>query len=70
MTKLAPDKNAFSCWHYKNDPTHVCFFSQPTFQWLAIQWDADIIFAEKDVVLFHKNTASSRQCPAVVWDNS
>ena len=62
MTKLAPEHNAFSCWHYKNDPTHVCFFSQATFQWLALQWDADMTFADKDVVLLHKKTASLRQC--------
>jgi hypothetical protein len=54
MTKLAPDDNAFSCWHYKNDLTHVCFFSQATFQWLALQWDTDMTFADTDVVLFHK----------------
>ena len=57
MTKLAPDDNAFSFWHYKNDLTHVCFFSQATFQWLALQWDADMTFADKDVVLFHKKNA-------------
>lgn len=62
MTKLTPDRNAFSTWHYKNDPTHVCFFSQATFKWLAFQWDADMTFADKDVVLFHKKAASSRQC--------
>lgn len=55
MTKLVPDNiNAFSCWHYKNDATHVCFFSQTTFQWLAIRWDADTTLADKDVILFHK----------------
>jgi len=64
MTKLVPDLDVFSCWHYKNDATHVCFFSLATFQWLALQWDADMTFADKDVVLFHKKTASSCQCLA------
>ena len=68
MTKLTPGPDAFSSWHYKNDPTHVCFFSQATFQWLALQWDADMTFADKDVVLFHKKTASSRQCLAAVCE--
>ena len=63
MTKLTPyTTDAFSNWHYKNDSTHVCFFSQRTFQWLALQWNADMTFADEDVVLFHKTTASSRQC--------
>lgn len=54
MTKLAMDRQAFVRWHYINDPTHVCFFSRLTFEWLATKWQAEIIFADKDVVLFHK----------------
>ncbi len=66
MTKLVPDHNAFSCWHYKNDSTHVCFFSRATFQWLALRWDADMTFVDKDVVLFHKKTVSGRNCLVTV----
>ncbi|MCP8897999.1 class I SAM-dependent methyltransferase [Gilvimarinus xylanilyticus] len=54
MTKRVLDKNAFTRWHYKNDPTHVCFFSQNTFHWLAQQWGAELILADKDVVLLQK----------------
>jgi len=54
MTKSAPDQDAFSSWHYKNDPTHVCFFSEFTFNWLAAQWNADLTFADKDVAIFQK----------------
>jgi len=36
MTLLAPaDAGAFSQWWYKNDPTHVSFYSAGTFDWLA-----------------------------------
>ena len=28
MTKLVRDRASFDTWHYKNDPTHVCFFSE------------------------------------------
>jgi len=56
MTKLVRDREAFSTWHYKNDPTHICFFSIDTFKWLAKQWGttpefigADIIFMQKTV---------------------
>ncbi|WP_206045406.1 class I SAM-dependent methyltransferase [Oceanicoccus sagamiensis] len=38
MTKMVIDQQAFAQWHYKNDPTHIGFFSQPTFEWLAGQW--------------------------------
>ena len=54
MTKRVLNQQAFSHWHYKNDPTHVCFFSIETFQWLADLWQAELIIAEKDVVLFIK----------------
>ncbi len=54
MTKLALGRAEFQRWHYKNDLTHVCFFSRRTFVWLAQKWGAEIIFADQDVVLFNK----------------
>ena len=54
MTKRVIDRDAFSRWHYKNDPTHVCFFSTATFQWLADHWRSTLTFPDKDVVLFTK----------------
>ena len=55
MTKSVARQEEFSQWYYKNDPTHVCFFSRETFVWLAHQWNAEVIFAEGDVVLFRKD---------------
>lgn len=54
MTKRVIDVNAFSRWHYKNDPTHVCFFSDATFSWLAAKWQAELEYVDKDVVVFRK----------------
>ena len=54
MTKLALDKTAFSTWHYKNDPTHVCFFSRATMEWLAGQWQAEFVLMGRDIVLLRK----------------
>ncbi|WP_455206577.1 class I SAM-dependent methyltransferase [Kaarinaea lacus] len=54
MTKLVIDRDAFANWHYKNDPTHVCFFSNETFRWLADLWHAKIEFTGNDVILFEK----------------
>lgn len=48
----------FERWHYKDDDTHVCFFSKKTFQWLADQYGLPVEFLPKGVVLFHKKTAS------------
>lgn len=54
MTKLALDVDAFARWHYKNDLTHICFYSRETFRWLAGQWGVEAIFVGKDVILFRK----------------
>ena len=54
MTKLVIDRDAFANWHYKNDSTHVCFFSQSTFTWLANLWQAKLEFYHNDVIVFEK----------------
>ena len=54
MTKLARDAAAFSGWHYKNDPTHIAFFSRDTFAWLGRHWGAVPEFIGDDVILFRK----------------
>ena len=72
MTKLAPDREAFARWTYKNDATHVCFFSGSTFEWLAAQWQAEITFVNRDVILFYKkmNTpAQSKLFPRKIRQN-
>jgi 2-polyprenyl-3-methyl-5-hydroxy-6-metoxy-1,4-benzoquinol methylase len=54
MTKLVADQAAFARWHYKNDLTHVVFFSQDTFRWIARTYNLDVVFLDKDVVLLRK----------------
>ncbi|MCK5197293.1 MAG: class I SAM-dependent methyltransferase [Spirochaetales bacterium] len=54
MTKLALDKDAFSKWHYKNDLTHVCFFSIETMEYLTKLWNTKYLLFGKDVILFQK----------------
>ena len=54
MTKLVIDRKAFTNWHYKNDRTHVCFFSQQTFNWLAEFWQAKLEYLGDDVIVFQK----------------
>ena len=52
MTKLVIDAEAFSRWHYKNDLTHVSFFSKTTMQWLAETYHCELEFVGKDVMIF------------------
>ena len=55
MTKLVLNQPAFANWHYKNDPTHVSFFSRQTFDWLGVQWGCPPTFVGQDVIVFEKN---------------
>lgn len=54
MTSQLADGRDFSSWHYKNDPTHIAFFSRWTFLWLGKRWGVDPVFEGDDVVLFRK----------------
>ncbi|GAL29258.1 putative methyltransferase [Vibrio variabilis] len=56
MTKLVIDVDAFAKWHYKNDQTHVVFFSRATFLYLAERDGLDIEFIGNDVILLRKLT--------------
>ena len=54
MTKLVCDRDAFVRWHYKNDQTHVCFFSVETWQWWAERMSAQLTQIGADVVLLRR----------------
>ncbi len=54
MTKLVRDREAFDGWHYKNDPTHVCFFSERTWHWWATRYDARLERIGADVILLQR----------------
>ncbi|MEH6566526.1 MAG: class I SAM-dependent methyltransferase [Halopseudomonas sp.] len=54
MTKRVTDQQAFVNWHYKSDPTHISYFSERSFHWLAQRWDAHLEIIGADVVLMRK----------------
>ena len=54
MTKRVIDKSRFLQWHYKNDPTHVSFFSEATFEFLAQRDGYEVSFPTADIALFKK----------------
>lgn len=56
MTKLVIDVEAFKTWHYKNDQTHVVFFSRATFMYLAQRDNLEFEFIGNDVILLRKLT--------------
>ncbi len=54
MTKLVISPERFANWHYTRDPTHICFFSVPTFRWLTDFLSAELQFADSDVIFLRK----------------
>lgn len=54
MTKRVLSQEAFACWHYKNDPTHVRFYSEDTFRFVAALYGMTVEFPSADVALFQK----------------
>jgi hypothetical protein len=52
MTQLRDEAPPFSTWFYKDDATHVCFFSHRTFQWLEKQYGLRAETHRNGVVLF------------------
>lgn len=54
MTKLVTSEMAFRNWHYIRDPTHICFYSQATFEYLAKHFSATVECVGSDVILLMK----------------
>ncbi|MCU7553629.1 class I SAM-dependent methyltransferase [Alteromonas sp. ASW11-19] len=55
MTKRVISATRFAHWHYKNDPTHVAFYSTATFEFIAARYGFHATFVDKDVVLLQKH---------------
>ncbi len=51
MTKLVRSKSPFAEWHYIRDRTHVCFYSEETFTWLANKVHAEVELIGNDVII-------------------
>ncbi|WP_148254459.1 class I SAM-dependent methyltransferase [Aidingimonas lacisalsi] len=56
MTKRVASRKAFAGWHYTRDLTHVAFFSETTFHWLAGHLEMQVEFPAADVALLQKPT--------------
>jgi hypothetical protein len=51
MTELVSEQTEFASWHYKGDPTHLCFYSKETLLWLANYFQLKASFIGSSVVL-------------------
>jgi len=61
MTRFYPLKGnalcleSFSEWYYKRDPTHVAFYSQKTFSWIADEFKMKICYNNNfDFIIFQR----------------
>lgn len=54
MTSLLPSIEKFSGWHYKRDLTHIVFYSESTFEWLAKKWDLQLEILSRDVIILKR----------------
>ena len=54
MTKRWLSAERFAQWHYKNDQTHVSFFHDDTFEYLANTYGFALNFVSNDVVLMQR----------------
>jgi len=61
MTKMVTDRDAFARWHYKDDETHVCFYSPETFEWVGRRLSARAQFVGRDVVVFARRRTDRRR---------
>lgn len=52
MTKRSDTLERFKTWHYIQDPTHICFYNEATFNWIAQQFSMSVSFPAKDVAIF------------------
>jgi len=54
MTQILTPQIDFEQWYYKNDPSHVGFFSEKALNFLAKKWQAELYVISERVVIFKK----------------
>ena len=55
MTDILEDIRKFPDWYYHRDPTHVAFYTQRTFRWIAEWLGLEVEFPQPRVVLLRKS---------------
>lgn len=54
MTKLVINQERFAQWHYKNDLTHVAFYCEQTFEYIAENYGFTVEISGNDVLILTK----------------
>lgn len=53
-TETFNEEISFDTWYYKSDKTHVCFYSEKTFVWIAGNFNLKKIYENSPVRIFEK----------------
>lgn len=59
MTQPVISRERFIHWQYKNDPTHVSFYAEASFGWIARQYGLSLERPARDVFLMRKDAEIS-----------
>ncbi len=54
MTETFNEEIPFHSWYYKSDKTHICFYSEKTFEWIAKQFKLKTLYIKQPVRIFKK----------------
>lgn len=54
LTGIWWEEMRFGDWYYQRDPTHVIFFHQATFEWLAKHFGWKLFYEARNVVTFQR----------------
>ena len=57
MTQRPQDLAAFKNWHYLRDPTHISFYSEACFAWIAQEFKLQQLFLGKSTIVLKKESA-------------
>ena len=55
MTEIVSPQLDFMNWYYKNDPSHVCFYSEKTFIYLSNLLGLEIVTLSERVIILRKS---------------
>lgn len=59
-----PSLADFDRWYYKRDPTHIVFYSEKTFSWIAGHFDLRIVYNNReDFIVLQKKPAAPAKAP-------
>ncbi len=52
MTEIYHEGIDFASWYYKNDPTHVFFYTKESFEWIKNEFGFSTVTIEKRLIIF------------------